>query len=356
MVVTCLSLVVAGCGGGGTPSGDVGDVSAGQKQLYQDAVAEGGKVSVFLGTPSHEDTDRLIELFNEAFPDIEVEYVGSTGDEVTERLLTEKRSGLNNADVLMLAGLSAFERVADEGFMEEFTPEDAALFTHDNADHIDGVAYSFGSIYNAVCFNPDNVSEEEAKLLENYEGWTDPRWKGRASIINPDGFGLRFGLTHWVYQDPDLGKDWLEDLAALDPTVYSRGTDAPPRVIAGDHDVMFNALSIYGARAYRDGAPLECKTGEYAPYYTFAAGLVKDAPNSAAGQLFINWLFSEAGQLAVQETYAFAARRDGMDTPVVDADWWEIPEDARLTDETIVGTNYEDLAETFNNLFGKSTG
>jgi iron(III) transport system substrate-binding protein len=355
VVLVSLGLVSSSCaalGGGGGVSEDVSDT---QRELYDQAVEAGGEVSVFIGTGSNTEMDQLIELFNEDFPDINVSYISGTGDEVSERLLTEKRSGLSNADVLMLGGLSAFQRIDDEGYLAEYQPEDVDLFEQEESSYIDGVAYSFASLYPGACFNPENVSEEEITLLETYDGWTDPVWKDRAALVNVDGFGYRFAMTEWVYGDESLGKPWLADLAALDPTVYTSGNIAVPQVIAGEYDVVFNVITGYGARAYRENAPLECITGEYEPYYTFAAALVDEAPNDAAGRLWLNWMFSERGQQSVQDTLSWTARREGFDAPVVDADWWEqTPEDPRLVQEDVVDENYDDLLKTFNDLAGSA--
>ena len=354
-MLASLVLVAAGCaalGGGGDVSEDVSDA---QKELYDQAVEAGGDVSVFIGTGSNTEMDQLIALFNEDFPDINVSYISGTGDEVSERLLTEKRSGLSNADVLMLGGLSAFKRINEEGYLTEFQPEDVDLYDEDESSYIDGVAYSFANLYPGACYNPDNVSEEEVALLGTYEGWTDPVWKDRAALVNVDGFGYRFAMTEWVYGDESLGKPWLADLAALKPTVYTSGNIAVPQVIAGEYDVVFNVITGYGARAYREGAPLECITGEYQPYYTFAAALVDEAPNEPAGKLWVNWLFSERGQESVQNTLSWSASREGFDTPVVDAEWWEqTPEDPRLVQEDVVDKNYDDLLKTFNDLVGSA--
>lgn len=351
-----IALVLAACAdsGGASGSENLGEVSDVQQDLYEQAVDAGGTVNFFVGTGSNEETDGVIQAFNEQFPDVTVDYISGTGDEVTERLLTEKRSGLNNADVYAAAGLDGFTRLDDEGYLAEFTPEGSNLFSSDAGSYIEDKAYSFANLYNAVCFNPNNVTDEEVKLLESYEGWTDPAFKGRVAIVNAKGFGYRFGLTHWVYQDENLGKEWLADLAELDPVVYTSANLATPQVLAGEYDIVYNSLYLYGARAYRQGAPLECRYGDYAPYYTFAAGLVKDAPNAAAGKLFINWLMSEAGQSAIQENWAWSARREGFSQPVVDADWWEVPtqEQRSLTDEDLVAKNYDDLVATFSRLFG----
>lgn len=354
-VVAAIGLSGCGTGGSGSDAGPA-EISASQKGLYEEAVAAGGRANLFIGSSGDERTDQLIERFNETFPDVTVEYVSGTGNEVTERLLTEKRSGLDNADALLVAGMNAYRNVAEEGYIADFAPEDAALFTQDKSSYIENAAYSFARIYNGVCYNANNVSETEAELLKTYEGWTDPVWKGRAAIVNANGFGYRFGLSHWVYQDPELGEEWLKKLAALEPTVFNNASIASPQVIAGEYDVLFNSVTQYGAWAHRDGVPLKCTTGEYAPYYPSAAGLVEGAPNAAAGKLFLNWLFSENGQEAVQETWSYTAARDGFNTPVIEADWWKLPDDQRPTDEEIVSKNYSQLVNTFNIEFGPEKG
>ncbi len=355
-LTAAVALLVSGCsssqsGESATDKG-VGPNSPAQQQLYEQAVADGGQLSLFIGTSGNQETQRFIELFNQQFPDITVQNISGTGDQVLERLMTEKRAGLNNADVMLAPGIIPFRIANDAGYIERFTPQDADLFAQDQTAYIDGIAYAFSDVYNAVCYNPTNVTPEEIALLHDYRGWTDPRFKGRASIVDPSGFGYRRGLTFWAFQDPALGESWLRDLAALEPTVYPTANAAAPQVIAGEHDVLFNAMTIHGARAYHDGAPMECATGSYAPAYPFSVGLIKDGPNQAAGKLFINWLLSEPGQIAVQDTFAFSARRDGMDVPVIDADWWQIPDDIRYTDENLVDTRYQELSTTFNRLFG----
>jgi ABC-type Fe3+ transport system substrate-binding protein len=349
------TLVLTACGGAAEGNREAAIVSEDQQRLYEDAVKAGGRINLFIGTSANKDTDLLIDRFHETFPDLTVEYVAGTGNEVTERLLTEKRSGLDNADALLVAGISTFEPVSKEGFLADFVPEDAELFSDDGI-HLENQAYSFGGQYNGVCYNPNNVTEEEAASLRTYDGWIDPAWKGRAAIVNADGSIYRRGLSYWLYQDEELGQRWLEGLAALDPTSFSSGNVVVAQVIAGEFDLVYNVATHYGARAHREGAPLECVTGERAPYSTFAAGVVAEAPNSAGGQLFTNWLFSEAGQAAVQETWAFSSLRDGFETPVIDADWWQVPEDPRVIDEDVVNSRHKELVDTFNSTFRGAKG
>ena len=354
VAVAALSLVLSGCGGGGSESGAgaTGEISDSQQALYEEA--KGSDLQLFFGS-ANEGNDGLIERFNAVYPDIKVNYVGGTGNEVTERFLTEKRAGLNNVDALLMAGRFGFGQINDEGFLADFKPEEIGSFSLEPGSFIDNRAYAFSSIFNVVCYNPNNLTEEEVALLDTYQGWTDRRWAGRAAIVNPSGFGYRLGLTYWMFQDPNLGEPWLRKLADLKPVVYSSANNAAPQVIAGEHDVIFNATQGQGIRAHHDGAPFECKTAEYAPYYIWLSAIAKDAPHPAAAKLFVNWLYTDDGQLAVQETWGYNSLRNGFDKPVIDAEWWKVAEDRRLIDEDLTAKNYSHLVETFNGMFGAAS-
>ena len=355
-LLATLCCVLTACGSGSSGSAAGGEaLSQTQQGLYDQAKSSGGQVRVFIGSSGNKELDELKERFTAQFPDLNLEFISGTSDQVQERFLNEKRAGLNNADVISLAGIAPFEQINAEGYLAQFTPEDAELFSYDPRGYLPGLAYGFGAINLGVCYNPTKLTDEEVDLLHTYQGWTDPRWKGRAAIVSPDGYGYRRGLTYWVYQDPNLGEPWLRKLAALDPTVYPNANSAAPQVIAGEHDVLFNSLTVQAARAADDGAPLRCTTGEYAPTYPFSLGLVKDASNTAGGKLFIDWILSESGQRAVQDTFAYTARRQGFSEPVLDEDWWEEPKEAPIVDEATVVAKQTDLTTLFNGLFGGAT-
>ncbi len=352
-LLAAFGFLLTACGSGTSgPDGGGEPLSQPQQALYDQAVDAGGQVRVFIGSSGSKELDALKERFRNQFPDLTLEFISGTSDKVQERFLNEKRAGLNNADVLSMGGIAPFEQVNQEGYLAQFTPEDADLFSYDPKGYLPGLAYGFGDNHMGVCYNPTKLSDDEVNLLHTYSGWTDPRWKGRAAIVSPDGYGYRRGLTYWLYQDPNLGEPWLHKLAELDPTVYPSANAAAPQVIAGEHDVLFNSITHQAARAADDGAPLRCTTAEYSPSYPFSVSLVKDAPNTPGGQLFIDWILSETGQQAVQETFAYTARREGFDTPVIDEDWWQQPEDIRVVDEATVIAEQQNLTTLFDSLFG----
>ncbi len=351
-VAVCLAL--AGCGSDSSGTDSVTDaVSDKQKSLWEEARStNNGKLTVFVGSSGSDELEGLKAAFAKDFGGVELEWISGTSDTIQERFVTERRAGLSNADVIALAGIASYDSLETEGFLERFTPEEADLYTYDPAGYQADLAYSFGDLNLGVCYNPNNVSEEEIALLKTYQGWTDPRWQGRSAILSDEGYGPRRSLSYWLYQDPKLGKPWLDKVAANRPIVYKSANTAAPQVIAGEYDVIFNAQTVQGPRAAAEGAPLECTTAEYSPTYTFATALASRAPNAAAGKLFINWILSEDGQRAVQENLAYNARRKGFDEPVLSAEWWQRPTNAPIPDEALVVANQEDLRHTFENSFG----
>ncbi len=353
-LLATLALMISSCSSGGGTSSDGGDapLTPAQQQLYDQAIADGGQLRVFIGTSDKDALDALGAAFEEQFADVAIEFIYGTSDHVLERFLSEKRAGLNNADVIALAGMIAFPDLNQEGYLADFTPSEAALFGDDPGTVIPGRAYGTSTINFGVCYNADKLSDEEVALLQTYQGWADPRWHGRAAIARPDGFGYRRGMIYWAYGDPALGEPWLQRIADLDPIVFPNANAASSQVTAGEYDILYNAPTAIQAVAIRDGAPFRCTTGEYGPAYPFVAALPNDAPNAAAGQLFIEWMMSESGQRAVQKTLGYTALREGFDEPVFgEGAASEPPDDQRIVTDELVQSRQAEFAALFDRLF-----
>lgn len=372
MSTLALMLVAAGCGGSEEVAGDTQDDeqtadSTGEvaeqgsedaaadpiEELYQQALDEGGEVVLYTHVSAAEQRENLAAAFEERFPGMRVEHTGAVGQQLLERFLTEKRSGLHTADVFQYPGLAPFEGVlAEEGFLEPYTPTSSELYDEEGT-FIEGLAYPWSVYHMGACYNPDMLDEEEVNLLHSYEGWTDPTWQGRANIVAPTGGTYLRSTTYWVMEDPELGEEWLADMAALEPTVFNSANPATDRVIAGEYAVSFNAFSATAARQAEFGAPLRCTFAEYAVAIPAPMALASDAPNPAGGRLWIEWQLSEEGQVASQNATKNLSARAGMeDIPPVDVDWWENPSELRAPDEDIVAEHQEFVTDLFARLFG----
>ena len=135
---------------------------------------------------------------------------------------------------------------------------------------------------------------------------------------------------------PDLGEPWLKQLAELHPAVYATPNTAAPRVIAGEHDVLFGGFSTTAVRAEHDKAPLRCVMPDPMTAYSFSMALAAGAPNEAAGQIFIDWMLSENGQRAVQKTLGFIAMREGFAEPVAGPEYLQLGSKISYVNEAVL--------------------
>ena len=348
-VVAVLSACGGGAGGGDTSAEPLSDS---QKALYSQAVEAGGQLKVFIGTTGTDYLDRMREVFTSQFPDINLEFISGNGPSITERFLTERRNGLNSADVVAIAGVESLKNIAAEGYIAQYVPDEAALYTSNPATFVEGTLYAFAKLPLGTCYNPTRVTGQEKELLKDYSKWTDPVFTDRAAFVNASGFSGRLALTFWTYQLPTLGTGWLEGLAKLHPTVYESPNTASKQVIAGEHDVLFGGGIVQAAQASENTAPLTCVTADPTPAYPFSISLVKDGPNTAAGKLFINWLMSETGQREMQETMGFQTMRQGFDEPVTSEEYFQQNGTVEIVDEQLLDKNIDQLIPLIDGMFG----
>ena len=150
------TVALAGCASTGPSTSS--PVAPAQQALYDRAVEAGGHLTVFIGTTGNEALDQLRDIFTDQYPGLSLEFVSGSGPDISERFLTEKRNGLSNADVVAMAGSSALEQMAQENFLNRFTPEDANLFSAGQGQTQPDLIHPFASIYIGARYNPTAVA------------------------------------------------------------------------------------------------------------------------------------------------------------------------------------------------------
>lgn len=353
--LAALLLVAAtGCGGGSQAEAKISDPYL--SNLYHQALDEGGTIVLYTHLTPPDQQQMLVDGFEKTYPGVKVKITAGVGADILERVLSEKRAGRSSVDVFQYPGLAPFRKDLNPEmtkYLANFTPREAKNYTL-KGSFVPGLAYPWTSYHMGVCYNSDALSASDVELLHTFKGWTDPRWKGRATITDPTSATGAQGLFQWVYQDPSLGKPWLAELAKLDPTVYSDVNNAIERVIAGEYDVAFDNLDVMQGRWADKDAPLKCTFGEYAPSVVAGMGLMAGAPHPAAGKLFIEWLLSEQGQEVAQDATKGISVRSGMESHPVKGGV-KPPSDVRVVDEGKFTKAQKDLTTTFSDLFGAAT-
>jgi len=156
--------------------------------------------------------------------------------------------------------------------------------------------------YNTKLIAPADVPKSMKDLL-------DPRWKGKMSIA-----GTTTG-TQWIGAIIEtFGMEFLEKLAAQEINVQNISGAALSQLVAsGEVPLSPTIFNSNITVAKQKGAPVEWKPIDPVIGTTGMSGLVAKAPHPHAGLLFLDFLYSKEGQLAVIKGGLSSARNDISD-------------------------------------------
>lgn len=278
------SLALIACGTSGMAAASELDWDA----LAAEAAAI-GPITWYESSPE-EQIDQVIEVFNERFPDVQVDYYRLVGgNTLASRAVQEMQGVGRTGDVLtggadhiwQLAGRDYLERVdwSELGIPEILTPNDFAVATT-------------ASVY-VVLWNTSKVSDEEAP--KTWDEVVDPKWTGR--------------IGHWVRAASfaQLASSWgeekaeekLKEFIELKPFLFASTFPLAQQVGAGEVDV---AIGFYHTAQppIAAGAPLKAVALDPTPMHTIYTAIGKNAANLPGAKLLLAWLASPEGAIAYE--------------------------------------------------------
>lgn len=278
-----------------------------------------GMVSV-IGPPGDASSTYLAAAFTQDYPDVQVDFLGTPPGDATERMENEAAAGRNQTDVYVGgSGLGAdFIDSAFDPIQNDLVGPDA-----DPANWLGGqfaFADSGGQYYmillsgvsTAAVFNTDVVDPSQ---IRSYKDFLNPEWKGKIVLQDPTipAAGQTFMSFLWV--TPSLGKDYIQQLFAQNPTI-SRDERQPIDWIArNEYPVGLGVSSREATVAKGQGLPVgllsanRLQDGGYLSSSLGGVGVVRQPPHPNAAKLYVNWLLSRDGELAVSKLAGLASRR-----------------------------------------------
>jgi ABC-type Fe3+ transport system substrate-binding protein len=120
-----------------------------------------------------------------------------------------------------------------------------------------------------------------------------------------------------MFMDPKYkdryGLEFLKQVAAQKPAVYSEVLVGLDRVIAGEHDFTYWTWEGIALTKWQQGAPIRWIHPKPTPAFGNSWQAVsKYAPHPNAARLFQNWSMSEEGSLVIQQLYGSATTMSGL--------------------------------------------
>lgn len=361
--VAASALIVAtGCAADPAPSAQT-PASGELEELIAAAQSEGELT--FYGDANETSLQAWTQKFTEEYG-ITVNILRLPGSELFQRFSQEMSASQHQADVFSIADRVSMETAVDNGWIAEYTPENADLYPAEQAEA--GYFYPVQNGYfQTVAYNPTLLTEEEIEMIREdpIKAAGDPAFKGRVGVNMPQS-SQQAAAFYYRYAEGDAsdeyGWDALQAIADNDPLFYSSAT-LIQNLIAGEYAVAVALTDSLAAPQALQGAPVEFvypkdTTGGY-----FAVGSVEEAPHPNASKLFMEWATTPEANAAYTEITQTVPTNSEVpdDREITGLEWYEAPDISNVwfdfvTDQEFLDASSADgdfLAE-WNEVFGYS--
>jgi ABC-type Fe3+ transport system substrate-binding protein len=321
-----------------------GDVSAQTKGDWEvnwkNTLTAGTKETkvVVYGPPGNVIRKVLTEEFKKAFPTLELEYTGGTGNLLASKLRAERDGGIHSVDVILSGANTGTLTLKPMGALDPIEPililpevrnrklwRDQELHFADSEKRL--VLTFVAQVSPVAVYDPRQVRPEEINELKKL---LNPKWKGEIVLNDPiqGGAGAPFFRLMWVKLGAEKARDYYKRLRTQIGSV-TRNTRSQLEWVArgksaiglAPSDASIGQLEGQGLtfgvlREFEDiGARLTASYG--------CVMLVNGAPHPNAAAVFVNWLLSKEGQTVWSKALQHKSRRN--DVPVDHLSSYQIP-------------------------------
>ncbi|HET9916005.1 MAG TPA: extracellular solute-binding protein [Candidatus Binatia bacterium] len=256
----------------------------------------------------------LLQEFKREFPGINVVSVTGRGNELTNRIIAERRAGRFLADVYSGGTNSLYNTLYKGKVLDPLKPllvlpevTDVTKWfgnEHRYADPDGKFIFAFiGSPSNAqLSYNTNLVNPKEFK---SYADVLNPKWKGKIVSLDPRDTGL--GATmQFYYYSPEIGPEFMKKFfGGMDVTYAKNFRQMTDWLAQGKFAICMGCKD--SQRAKNQGLPVDdFDTNGWKEGSSFSAGggsisYMNQAPHPNAAKVFLNWFLSRKGQIALQK-------------------------------------------------------
>ena len=256
----------------------------------------------------------LLQDFKRDYPGINVVAVTGRGNDLTNRIMAERRGGKFIADVYSGGTNSLYNTLYKGKALDPLKPllilpevTDLSKWygkEHRYADPEGKYIFAFiGSPSNAqLAYNTTLVNPKEFK---SYADVVHPKWKGKIVSLDPRDTGL--GATmQFYYYSPEIGPEFMKKFFGGMEITYAKNFQQMTNWLAqGKYAICMGCKD--SARAKKQGLPVDdFDTNHWKEGSSFSAGggsvsYVNQAPHPNAAKVFLNWFLSRRGQIALQK-------------------------------------------------------
>ena len=220
---------------------------------------------------------------------VKVQLWRALSDGVVQRAVSEMRGKRYAVDVIETNG-PEMESLAREQVLAEFySPNLADIPPAIIPKHGQWVPDRLN--FFVVAYNTNKV--RPADLPKTYEGFLDPKWKGRIALEATDAEWMGGVVKHW---GEARGMDYFRKLSALKPDLRKGHVLLAQLIASGEVEVGLTAYYANVQSFKKRGAPIDWAPVEPVIARPQGIGVARHAPHPNAALLFTDFVLSAEAQ------------------------------------------------------------
>jgi iron(III) transport system substrate-binding protein len=337
--VLCLGLAALAC----APAADTPPVAApaGETSWQTEwervlaAARREGKV-VVAGVAGEDMRKALTDPFEREFG-IVVEYLGSSGSELSPRVEKERAAGIYTWDVFVAGTTTLVQGLKPLGALDTIEPALILPEVTEPQNWRNGQVPFFdrdrlGASISLVNRQSLYVNTDLARA-EEFTSWRallDPRWKGKIVVgRDPRISGYSQAVFQHFFMHPDLGPDFIRELVRQDMDVLRDLRLAAQGLGQGKYPICIcnyvEANRLIEARLPVQAIdPRQMKEGAHVTSSNGNIALANRAPHPNAARVYVNWVLSKDGSTHFSLASGDPSQR--KDVPTDHVQPWELPQ------------------------------
>ncbi len=252
-----------------------------------------------------EDLKKYAARFNEAYPDIKINWVRDSTGIVTAKLLAEKDNP--QADVIWGLAATSLLLLKSEGMLEPYAPAGLERLDPKFRDKADPPYWvGMDAWVAAVCFNTVEAEKNGLPMPGSWKDLTDPVYKGHVAMPNPNSSGTGFlDVSSWLQMFGEEGGWEYMDALHENIAYYTHSGSKPCKDAARGEVAIGISFAFRGAKSKAAGAPIEIIIPEEGVGWDMeAAAIVAGTDYPEEARKLMDWVISEDAMRMYNEGYA----------------------------------------------------
>ena len=335
LLAVLLAMFLTSCGSSGKAS--AGTVDSAPAPAAAPAQAETASEKTDIGEPDSgniivytaledEIVSEYLEVFNEKYPNINVNIVRDSTGIITAKLLAEKANP--QADLVWGTAASSMMILDSEGMLEGYAPVGVErIIPQFKSDKSVPTWVGIDAWETAFVINTVEFEKTGAKPIKSYDDLLQPELKEKIVMPNPSSSGTGLltvaGILQLKGKDTQAGWDYLDKLDA-NIFQYVHSGSKPAKMAGAGETTVGISFGYAGIKQIRDGAPVEVIfPSEGSGWDLEANALMKKDGIKAAAKTFLDWAISDSAMDLYMANYPIittgkGGKYDGIETDPVD--------------------------------------